>query len=277
MLAGLVTLVLPLLLGWKLKMAGPRFLAMINLLALGALLFFAGETVERVLAQHGTKVFAPLGDSAAVTGTGKLTVDLLRYAARRGEAAPAEVGADGGVVPDADGGMGSEVPVPARPDAGPPGDAGTLSGVERPVVDAGSPPLVEPPTPTPTDPEVLVIPISSRGSTFEVGAMVNGKVPTSFVFDSGAHDVSITTALARRLGLDASDALEWRTYLTANGKVRQPVVNIDSIDLGEGFEVKDVEGSICEGCSDNLLGRSFQKHFLIEIDSKAAEVRLRHN
>ncbi|MDF1562860.1 MAG: retropepsin-like aspartic protease [Deltaproteobacteria bacterium] len=283
--------VLPILLGLPIKAIGPRLMAALNLLILGGILFFAGEGTDTFLARNGARVFHPLGDSPAVTGTASLTVDALRFAARHGGPAPVEIDerpTDGGVVEGVDGGSpwGVLLGGPTADGGSGPVDGGGAEGVPDGSVSGGAiEPAEDPadgggpgglPDPVPGDPEVLVIPIDANGSTFDVGALVNGK-PTSFVFDSGAHDVSITSALARRLGLSDADAIDWRVYRTANGQVRQPVVIIDSIDLGEGFVVEKVEGSICRGCSDNLLGRSFQKHFLIEIDSKRAEVRLRRN
>lgn len=94
------------------------------------------------------------------------------------------------------------------------------------------------------------------GGHFHVQAKING-VPVSMIVDTGASDVALTRADARRVGIDV-DALSFdRPYETANGIAYSAPVTLKSVRI-EGIEVKNVRASV--GTSElkvSLLGMSF--------------------
>jgi len=117
------------------------------------------------------------------------------------------------------------------------------------------------------------IPIDHPGRPVTVGVLVNGRVPADFTFDTGADYTAITPALARRLGYDPAHLGARHTFLTAGGPIQDPVVTLGSLAIDDAA-VKHVQAVVCTRCPRNLLGRNFQDHFRVEIDSAAGVLRL---
>jgi aspartyl protease family protein len=84
-----------------------------------------------------------------------------------------------------------------------------------------------------------------------------GGVPVSFILDTGASDVMLTPADARRLGFDPGNLAYTRRYETANGTVEGAPVTLPAVDLGP-IHLTDVAASVsrADGGS-SLLGMSF--------------------
>lgn len=113
-----------------------------------------------------------------------------------------------------------------------------------------------PTKPVQATPGVVYLTRNMRSGHFHVDALVNGTV-VSFLVDTGASDVAISTSDARRLGFDL-DKLSYTTpYQTANGVTMAARVKIDEIKVGD-IAVRDVAASIGRGNMDmSLLGMSF--------------------
>lgn len=94
------------------------------------------------------------------------------------------------------------------------------------------------------------------GGHFVVNARVQG-VRIPFLIDTGASDVVLTPADARRLGFDPQ-ALDYsRVYQTANGVVMGAPITLREIRVGP-VVVKDVSATVNEAPMDHsLLGMSF--------------------
>jgi len=91
---------------------------------------------------------------------------------------------------------------------------------------------------------------------FHIRAEVGG-VPVSFILDTGASDVMLTPADARRLGFDPASLAYTRQYQTANGTVEGAPVTLPSIDMGS-IHMTDVAASVSQVDSgSSLLGMSF--------------------
>jgi aspartyl protease family protein len=82
---------------------------------------------------------------------------------------------------------------------------------------------------------------------------INGQ-PVEFLLDTGASDVSIPEAVARRLGLERGNP---RLYKTANGTITAYATRLDRLALG-GIELRQVRASINPQMGDEtiLLGMS---------------------
>lgn len=95
---------------------------------------------------------------------------------------------------------------------------------------------------------------------FYLTARLNGE-PVEFVVDTGATDVVLTKADARRVGIDL-DALTYTgSAMTANGMVRTARAKVDRISLGE-IEDRNLEVWINEGEMDrSLLGMAYLRRF----------------
>ena len=91
---------------------------------------------------------------------------------------------------------------------------------------------------------------------FHIRAQVGG-VSVSFILDTGASDVMLTPADARRLGFDPASLAYTRRYETANGTVEGAPVTLPALDVGP-IHMTDVAASVSQVDSgSSLLGMSF--------------------
>ncbi len=91
---------------------------------------------------------------------------------------------------------------------------------------------------------------------FVVDAMVNGS-PITFLVDTGASDIVLTMADARRLGFIPGNLDFSEQYQTANGEVRGAPVRLRELRIGQ-YSLCDLEASVNEGpMTVSLLGMSF--------------------
>ncbi len=106
----------------------------------------------------------------------------------------------------------------------------------------------------------------------KVQVRLNDRLVAPFYIDTGASDVSIPRAVARRLGLD----IETRTttVTTAAGTVRVPVVTLDSVEFG-GARGEGLEATINPYLDVGLLGASFFEGLIYTVDPAAGTIALR--
>jgi clan AA aspartic protease (TIGR02281 family) len=109
--------------------------------------------------------------------------------------------------------------------------------------------------------------------------VLNGKLTAPMIWDSGCSDAQLSMETARALGLKITDMDPTVEAKIANGsKVKGKVVFLDSVQLGPftlrhvlcEVTVDDQEGSP----SPNLLGNSFQSHFLSRLDQENGRLQL---
>ncbi|MDP6351930.1 MAG: TIGR02281 family clan AA aspartic protease [Alphaproteobacteria bacterium] len=97
---------------------------------------------------------------------------------------------------------------------------------------------------------------ASLGGHFMVEADVDG-VAVRFMVDTGATDVVLSPADARRLGYDLDRLSFTRVYRTANGQVRGAPVRLGRVSIGP-IVVDDVRASVNSAAMErSLLGMSF--------------------
>jgi len=97
----------------------------------------------------------------------------------------------------------------------------------------------------------------NRYGHYVATGLINGQ-KVEFLLDTGASDVSIPEAIARRLGLERGQPI---IYSTANGNITAYTTRIRELRLG-AIELQDIPASInpYKGDSTILLGMSFLKH-----------------
>lgn len=89
---------------------------------------------------------------------------------------------------------------------------------------------------------------------------ING-VATEFVVDTGATDMVLTQADARRVGIDPDRLAYTGSAGTANGVVRTARVSLDEVDVG-GLRDRNVLAVVNEGEMDtSLLGMRYLNRF----------------
>jgi aspartyl protease family protein len=121
--------------------------------------------------------------------------------------------------------------------------------------------------------QAVRIAVARAGTGMLVKVLVNGSVTAPFLVDTGATDVLIPAALAKRLGIEAGPETRTKTYRTANGVVTQATVMLRSVDVG-GAVVENVPASISPNMEIGLLGLSFFNHFTYHIDAAAGVLTL---
>jgi aspartyl protease family protein len=97
---------------------------------------------------------------------------------------------------------------------------------------------------------------AARDGHFHIEAEVEGKT-VRFMVDTGASDVVLTAADARRLGFDLRALSFSRSYRTANGTVTGAPVTLREVRIGP-IALRDVRASVNGGEMDqSILGMSF--------------------
>jgi aspartyl protease family protein len=91
---------------------------------------------------------------------------------------------------------------------------------------------------------------------FHVKGLVAG-APVYFLVDTGASDVLLSQADARRVGIDPATLVYNQLYTTASGTAHGAAVTLSEIVIGN-IRVSGVNASVSEGPMDSsLLGMSF--------------------
>jgi len=87
----------------------------------------------------------------------------------------------------------------------------------------------------------------------------------SFLIDTGATFVSLSSVIAAELGIDYKSSSKTAKAETANGIVTVYRISLDSVEVG-GIKIKNVEAAIHEGEFPSLvlLGMSFLKNLTME-------------
>jgi aspartyl protease family protein len=98
----------------------------------------------------------------------------------------------------------------------------------------------------------------NRAGHYVASGAINGE-PVVFLVDTGATDVALSLAVARRLGLSLRAG---GMSKTANGNVRTWTARLDSVDLG-GLTLRGVPASVLPNMPGDevLLGMSYLKRF----------------
>lgn len=121
------------------------------------------------------------------------------------------------------------------------------------------------------------VPIEKRGQVVVIEATINHKTAAKFVVDTGASYTMISSATARELAVDANPRQQTIPFQTANGVIRAPLTNLESITVG-GIEVKNVTAAIHDVIPDTkvagLLGLNFLSNFRMDIDTQKGLLHL---
>jgi clan AA aspartic protease (TIGR02281 family) len=120
------------------------------------------------------------------------------------------------------------------------------------------------------------VPFELQGTLMRVTARINDRVSAPFIVDTGASHLSIPYALAIRLGIRITPDTPRRRIMTANGFVSEPIVMLQSVELGRG-RVENLEAMVSTSMSIGLLGGNYFNNFVYQVDSAAREIMLSPN
>jgi clan AA aspartic protease (TIGR02281 family) len=109
-----------------------------------------------------------------------------------------------------------------------------------------------------------------------VPVRINGQTVAPFLLDTGASYVLVPERVAKEAGIDFGPGTRTLPFTTANGVVEQPVVTLDSVELGSA-RAEQVAAAISDKVEVGLLGLSFFNRFTYQIDAAAGLVTLVEN
>ena len=105
-----------------------------------------------------------------------------------------------------------------------------------------------------------------------------GKVPAKMVFDTGAGLTTISSVLAKKIGLKPRPGDQTIELKTADGTtIKAKQMTIPSVRVSK-FTIANVECAVMpeeKGDVDPLLGQSFFKHFKVEYSPEGRTLRLK--
>jgi clan AA aspartic protease (TIGR02281 family) len=147
---------------------------------------------------------------------------------------------------------------------------GTAKRIQGNEGSGHQPPPAAPPT-------KASIPFEKHGSVVIVQATLNGKAAVKLVLDTGASFTMISSATAKQLDIDASQAERTMPFQTANGMIQAPLISLDSISVA-GLELKNLTAAVHDAMPDpgvaGLLGLNFLTNFRMDIDTEKGIVHL---
>lgn len=117
------------------------------------------------------------------------------------------------------------------------------------------------------------IKLNSNGGVYNIPITINEGIKVSFIFDSGASDVSISSdvfsVLLKQGKIDKADILGYETYQIADGStVKNLSILLRKVQIGD-IVVTNVKASVGNARTPLLLGQSFlQKFNQFTIDNK---------
>jgi len=118
--------------------------------------------------------------------------------------------------------------------------------------------------------------VERAGNAMVVPVRLNGQTVAPFLLDTGASYVLVPAHVAKEAGIDVGPGTRTLPFTTANGVVEQPVVTLDSVELGTA-RAEQVPAAISDRIEIGLLGLSFFNRFTYQIDAAAGLVTLVEN
>lgn len=120
------------------------------------------------------------------------------------------------------------------------------------------------------------VPVERAGNAMVVPVRLNGRTVAPFLLDTGASYVLVPARVAEEAGIETGPGTRTLSFQTANGVVEQPVVTLDSVELGTA-RAEQVAAAISDRIEIGLLGLSFFNRFTYQIDAAAGLVTLTEN
>lgn len=121
------------------------------------------------------------------------------------------------------------------------------------------------------------VPLLRGGNAFLVRAQINGRIDAIFLLDTGASVTTISTRVARELGINTGFGSPTTEISTASGILRVPLATLDSIQVG-GAEARDVRVVVLDLPKGpqltGLLGNTFLSRFRVQLDAANAVLTL---
>lgn len=124
----------------------------------------------------------------------------------------------------------------------------------------------------------IVLPYQQSNGAIIVDVMVNEQMTKPFILDTGASYTIISPQLVQALYLKPTFLQEEVTLQTANGKINAPLVNLQSVRIGN-LKTANVTAAIHNFDETStvfgLLGLSFLNRFQVTVDAERRQIILK--
>jgi clan AA aspartic protease (TIGR02281 family) len=165
-----------------------------------------------------------------------------------------------------------------------------MSALGHQTADAISP-LTDPSLPTTRGTELLgtddvdtsralSVAMPAEGTAILMDATLEGpggRVTLPYLFDTGASFTTMTSATAKKLGIEVPEDAPILTFNTATGPRESHMVHLPALELGR-VRVDGLLVSVCDKCandhSEGLLGLNVMRKFFVQMDYRAGRMLL---
>ncbi|MCZ6801266.1 MAG: retropepsin-like aspartic protease [Nitrospirae bacterium] len=124
--------------------------------------------------------------------------------------------------------------------------------------------------------DLIIIPATRAGDHLLVTVELNDFQEVTLLVDTGASFISLSSDLAFDLGILESESQQILTN-TANGTAQAFITKLEVVRVGEATQ-QNVQASFSNKIStpyyDGLLGMSFLKHYIVDVNLAHEELRL---
>jgi clan AA aspartic protease (TIGR02281 family) len=119
-----------------------------------------------------------------------------------------------------------------------------------------------------------VISLDKKHNSLYVDAVLNRRVRTKLILDTGCTDTQISSDIARRLGIKPDHGQQISCQLADGRVVSGRAVNIREVRLGRA-RASNIRAVILDSGQDTgLLGMSFLDNFVFRVDAEKKELVL---
>jgi clan AA aspartic protease (TIGR02281 family) len=113
--------------------------------------------------------------------------------------------------------------------------------------------------------------LTRRGNSFVTDVLLNRKVKTELIVDTGATDTVISASLAKKLGISLNKGQNVLCQVANGSTVSGKQINIKEVRVG-GAKVYNVQAVVLDsgeiGNSPGLLGMYFLNNFVFKVDTE---------
>lgn len=127
----------------------------------------------------------------------------------------------------------------------------------------------------------ITVPFSDKGAAIFLDVALEGPhgevARTNYLFDTGASYTTITSAMARELGIAVPDDAPTLEFNTASGLRTSRMVHLPALRLGD-VRITGLLVSVCDSCATErtggLLGLNVMREFFVQMDYQGNQMQL---
>jgi len=118
---------------------------------------------------------------------------------------------------------------------------------------------------------VIPVPLEKAGEHYLVSVLINNQEPVKLIIDTGATLSILSPKVIQNLGMNLEDVEQHMSFSTANGVVKAPVLELESMAI-RNHMVRHVKVGVLSSLSHTkvggLLGMNFLNQFVFFLDQK---------